>query len=131
MSRLTDSIYVQWLRDNGSGAPSHADARTRGYGAQPHGRVVPRNVPGDVITLPPARPPGVVDVGSRSPALSRPAQGRDAGARGRTLARPEPSSSLEKQVFAASSNNPLLGYEKDPAAIFLAGGEDYYLDGLR
>lgn len=74
MSRLTDTLYAQWLRANGSGMPSRAaaGARARGYGAQPHGRAIPRDVPGDQGAVSPARPQPASARGLIFPALAVP-----------------------------------------------------------
>lgn len=72
MSQFTDDLYRRWLGANGSGTPSRAAAGARawGYGAQPHGRAVPRDVPHAQGTEPPARPLPASAQSSHSPALS-------------------------------------------------------------
>ena len=129
MSRFADSIYQAWLRANGSGTASRAaaGARARGYGAQPRGRAVPRDVPSDVRAVPPVRPRDVGADAMHSPALSVPAQGRNARARGPALAPQQPSPSLDKQA-PKGLDNKLPGYIPE-AAIFLSDNEDYSAAG--
>ena len=126
MSSFTERLYQSWLRANGSGTPSRAaaGARVRGYGAQPHVHVDPRNVPGDVLTASPARPPVIGAGAAHSPALSRPVPKQGDRARGPQIAHPCPCSSLEKPVFAEGFNNLLPDYKKEPD-IFLSDNEDY------
>lgn len=71
MSQFTDDLYRRWLGANGSGTPSRAAAGARawGYGAQPHGRAVPRDVPHAQGTEPPARPQPASAQSSHPPPL--------------------------------------------------------------